>query len=184
MVMIICLFLSRWILLPRWAVLSLWRHGGAYTTTTALAIKRLLVGNRGYRHGGYHGVRFPWRQWFFMAVAGTAAATVEDTIRATVIRDGHGKKITVDPSHAYLERLPHPLSIFQPQKHRSHRGDQYSNSVGNTLMHNLDIGQYPGKLFPVNPSTRACFDRKCFQCDSDEDPVDSRSNHHHPAKPF
>lgn len=80
----------------------------------------------------------------------------------------------MDPSHAYLERPEHPLEpFFNPKSIAIIGATNTPNSVGNTLMHNLDVGEFPGKLFPVNPKYDALFDRKCFPSVSDiPDPVD------------
>ena len=84
------------------------------------------------------------------------------------------KKITIDPSHAYLERPPHPLlPFFNPKSVAVIGATNTPNSVGNTLMHNLDVGEFPGKLYPVNPKYDALFDRKCFPTVADiPEPVD------------
>jgi len=77
------------------------------TTTTALAITTVLVGNRGYRHGGYHGGHGFHCGHGFMAVAGTRRPRWKTLIEQPLLGMGM-LEITVDPSHAYLERLPIP----------------------------------------------------------------------------
>lgn len=84
------------------------------------------------------------------------------------------KKITIDPSHAYLERPSHPLTpFFQPRSVAIIGATQTPNSVGNTLMHNLDEGEFAGKIYPVNPKYDSLYDRKCYPVVTDiSEPVD------------
>lgn len=72
-------------------------------------------------------------------------------------------KITVDPSHEYLERIPHPLEpFFQPQSIAVIGATKTPHSVGNTLMHNLVSGGFEGKIYPINPKYETLFDLKCY----------------------
>lgn len=72
-------------------------------------------------------------------------------------------KITVDPSHTYLERIPHPLEpFFHPKSVAVIGATETPNSVGNTLMHNLVSGGYKGKIFPVNPKYKTLFHLPCY----------------------
>ncbi|NGX47960.1 MAG: Succinyl-CoA ligase [ADP-forming] subunit alpha, partial [Chlamydiae bacterium] len=72
-------------------------------------------------------------------------------------------KITVDPSHAFLERPPHPMEpFFQPESIVVIGATKTPKSVGNTLMQNLVSGQFPGKIYPVNPKYDTLFDLKCY----------------------
>ena len=72
-------------------------------------------------------------------------------------------KISVDPSHAFLERAPHPLEpFFKPKSIAVVGATTTKNSVGNTLMNNLVTGKFEGKIFPVNPKYETLFDLKCY----------------------
>lgn len=72
-------------------------------------------------------------------------------------------KIIVDPSHAYLERIHHPLEpFFHPKSVAIIGATETPKSVGNTLMHNLISGGFKGKIFPVNPKYKTLFDLPCY----------------------
>lgn len=71
--------------------------------------------------------------------------------------------MNVDPSHAFLERGPHPLeSFFNPKSIAVVGATKTPKSVGNTLMQNLVSGQFSGKIYPVNPKYDTLFDLKCY----------------------
>lgn len=78
------------------------------------------------------------------------------------------KKIAIDPSHAYLDRLEHPLDpFFNPKSIAIIGATNTPNSVGNTLMQNLKEVEFSGEIFPVNPKYDTLFNRKCYPCVTD-----------------
>jgi len=66
------------------------------TNTTPWLLQRYWGQSRVSTWWIHGGPRFPWRHGFH-GVAGTAAATVEDSNRAPLLGMGMAKKITVDP---------------------------------------------------------------------------------------
>lgn len=73
------------------------------------------------------------------------------------------KKVLVDPSNAFLERLPHPLEpFFHPQTIAVIGATETPRSVGNTLMNNLVEGKFPGTIYPINPKYKKLFNLTCY----------------------
>lgn len=72
-------------------------------------------------------------------------------------------KIPSYPSHEYLERPPHPLEpFFHPKSIAVVGATETPNSVGNTLTQNLIQGQFPGKIYPINPKYDTLHGQKCY----------------------
>ena len=68
----------------------------------------------------------------------------------------------VEPAHDILRQaLPRPLDcIFSPKAVALIGATESPNSVGRTVLENLQQGEFPGAIFPVNPKRDTCPGRE------------------------
>jgi len=72
-------------------------------------------------------------------------------------------KLNIDPSHEFLQEDKHPLEpFFQPKSVAIIGATKTPGSVGNTLLQNLVLGKFGGKIYPINPKYENLFNLPCY----------------------
>jgi len=73
------------------------------------------------------------------------------------------KKVIVDPTHEFFKGPEHPLhQFFNPKSIAVVGATTTPGSVGNTLLQNLVIGKFAGKIYPINPKYETLLQLPCF----------------------
>ena len=71
--------------------------------------------------------------------------------------------VNIDPSHEYLQRLPHTLEpFFEPKGVAIVGATESPQTVGNTLTQNLIQGGFLGDIYPVNPKYKTLHGHTCY----------------------